>query len=354
MYSVFIVDDERIIREGLAKFVKWEILDMKPLETAGSVSQALRIATETPPDILITDIRMPGQDGFALINALLEMDQRPQVILISSYDDCSYAQTAVQFDIIRNYVLKPVDIQKLTEILQNTAEFLRQKEQTVEIETIHTPQYQHFLHHLRQKGWNRQKLVIYVKYADEVAALEYWQVIFRLARDSSCPIGVFSRVCFTIIMILVNAGLYDSDRDPIKLLYTEYSYDSIGTYMEQFLVHCCHTANRQSAGAKSKLIESAISQNYCNPDFNLVSLSAQLNVTPNYLSIKFKEETGTGFLKYLTKKQMERAKALLNDPRNKVYAIARDVGYLDEKYFCRVFKKYTGYTPKAWRDKHSG
>ena len=93
-----------------------------------------------------------------------------------------------------------------------------------------------------------------------------------------------------------------------------------------------------------------IENRFCDPHFNLIALSAALSVTPNYLSMRFKAEMGIGFMKYLLDKQMEKAKLLLADPSYKVYQIAELVGFQDEKYFSRQFKKMTGMTPKEYRN----
>ena len=82
-------------------------------------------------------------------------------------------------------------------------------------------------------------------------------------------------------------------------------------------------------------------------------LAAALNVTPNYLSSRFKDELGVGFMKYRLEKQMERAMLLLANPANKIYLISSMVGFLDEKYFSRQFKKYTGDSPKDYRNKRT-
>lgn len=107
---------------------------------------------------------------------------------------------------------------------------------------------------------------------------------------------------------------------------------------------------------QSKLVSSSlelINRSYCDPKFNLTTLAAQLGVTPNYLSIRFKEETGVGFMKYLLDKQMTQAKLLLADPKYKVYEVSVMVGFHDEKFFSRQFKKLVGVTPREYRNQRT-
>lgn len=90
-YSVLIVDDEMLIREGLRRHLDWATLDMEVIGVADGAESALEIARRRAPDILITDICMRSKTGFDLIEDLLELGLSPQVILISSYNDFSYA-----------------------------------------------------------------------------------------------------------------------------------------------------------------------------------------------------------------------------------------------------------------------
>ena len=116
-YSVLIVDDEMLIREGLRRHLDWATLDMEVIGVADGAESALEIARRRAPDILITDICMRSKTGFDLIEDLLELGLSPQVILISSYNDFSYAQRAVRLHVVREYILKPVDTDALTALL---------------------------------------------------------------------------------------------------------------------------------------------------------------------------------------------------------------------------------------------
>ena len=73
------------------------------------------------------------------------------------------------------------------------------------------------------------------------------------------------------------------------------------------------------------------------------------NVSGTYLSKLFKEEMGTGFTEYVTKVRLEEAEKLLADTVLSIMEIAAAVGYPDEKYFSRLFKKSTGIKPSEYR-----
>lgn len=103
----------------------------------------------------------------------------------------------------------------------------------------------------------------------------------------------------------------------------------------------------------SFLIASAlniIADRYMSADFNLQTLAAELSVSPNYLSAKFKEEAGVVFSYYLNSLRMNKAKDLLGHSYYRVYEITNIIGLNDAKYFDRLFKEYVGVTPKEYRE----
>ena len=85
-------------------------------------------------------------------------------------------------------------------------------------------------------------------------------------------------------------------------------------------------------------------------DLALDDAAAIAGLSPSYLSRLFKEEMGTNFKDYLTTYRLERAKAGLRDPRRKIYEVAEEVGFRDQRYFSEVFKKRFGYSPLEYRD----
>lgn len=125
-------------------------------------------------------------------------------------------------------------------------------------------------------------------------------------------------------------------------------------FMERAVMGCVRLIGETRNRSCSALIKSAleeIDRNYYRSEFTLQTLAETLMVSPNYLSARFKEETGTGFVRCLNEKRMERAKGLLADVSRKIYEVACQCGIDDVRYFTRLFKEYAGMTPKEYRDK---
>jgi two-component system response regulator YesN len=106
----------------------------------------------------------------------------------------------------------------------------------------------------------------------------------------------------------------------------------------------------------SSIIVSAreyISNNYCR-DITLEDVSREVNISPNYFSKLFKDETGSNFIDYLTTLRIDKAKKLLCDSKYVNKEICYQIGYSDPNYFSRIFKKIVGVTPTEYRSSFMG
>jgi len=114
---------------------------------------------------------------------------------------------------------------------------------------------------------------------------------------------------------------------------------------------CQNVMNKRSERSDSQ-IESAIEyicENYKN-NISLDDVSRVINISPYYFSKLFKEETGEGFVEYLTKIRIQKAKELLSETDMPMKEICQEVGYPDPNYFSRIFKKNYGVTPTEYKE----
>jgi len=84
-------------------------------------------------------------------------------------------------------------------------------------------------------------------------------------------------------------------------------------------------------------------------DLGVDEVAAHLGISASYFSMLFKQAYGETFLEYVTRKRMDKAKALLAFTSKSVAHIARELGYSDRRYFTKVFLKYTGQKPLEFR-----
>ena len=116
MFKVFLVEDEIVVREGIRKNIHWEQYGFLYAGDAPDGELALPLIRQIQPDLLITDIKMPFMDGLALIELVRKELPRTKIVIISGYDDFSYAQQAIRMG-VEQYLLKPIVKEKMVEIL---------------------------------------------------------------------------------------------------------------------------------------------------------------------------------------------------------------------------------------------
>jgi two-component system, response regulator YesN len=109
---VLIVDDEERQRSGLIRHIDWNAYGMMITGEAESAQQALELAAENPPDLLITDIRLIGTDGLELSRSMRTVNKDLQIIMITGFEDFDYAKSAIGIG-IEAFLLKPIDFPEL-------------------------------------------------------------------------------------------------------------------------------------------------------------------------------------------------------------------------------------------------
>lgn len=126
MYTVIIADDEEEIRRSLIRKIDWESIGFKVAGEASNGEDALELVEKLEPDLLLTDVKMPFVTGIELARQVREIRPATQIAFLSGYDDFSYAQQAIQYNII-SYMLKPISSEELTKELLAIKEKMEKK-----------------------------------------------------------------------------------------------------------------------------------------------------------------------------------------------------------------------------------
>ncbi|MGM9539577.1 response regulator transcription factor [Anaerovibrio sp.] len=116
MLKIAIVEDEEIIRMGLACTVDWQSMDARVVGEAADGVEGLEIAAAVHPDVVLTDIKMPRMNGLDMAKVLAERYPWMKVVFLTSYADFEYARQAVRLNAC-DYLLKPVDEEELASLL---------------------------------------------------------------------------------------------------------------------------------------------------------------------------------------------------------------------------------------------
>lgn len=128
MYKVFLVEDEIVTREGIRDNVDWATVGFEFCGEAPDGEMALPLLDKAPPDVLITDIKMPFMDGLQLCKIVRERMPGVKIIILSGHDEFQYAQEAVRLG-VTEYLLKPLGVQDLCLALQKVAVQLNREQE---------------------------------------------------------------------------------------------------------------------------------------------------------------------------------------------------------------------------------
>ena len=106
MYRLVIADDEKTIRETIAHLIDWKSLDIEVVAVCKNGNEAYDAILDEYPDIVLTDIRMPGMSGLEMIRRLRDAGGAIECIILSGYGEFEYAKRAMELG-VRYYLLKP-------------------------------------------------------------------------------------------------------------------------------------------------------------------------------------------------------------------------------------------------------
>lgn len=126
MYKVLLVDDEAVVLSGMKTVIDWERMGFEICGTADSGILACKMIRERKPDLVITDVMMPGMTGIELAQWINENAPETEVMIVSGYDEFDYARSAMSAG-VSEYLLKPTDKNSLEMALTKAAGRMQRK-----------------------------------------------------------------------------------------------------------------------------------------------------------------------------------------------------------------------------------
>ena len=398
-FSVLIVDDEKLVRDGLHRHFPWSKYDMEVVGEAGDGREACAFLQDHHVDLVITDVCMKQMSGIELARYLSENCPWIKVIFISGYDDLDYLKDALKLDAV-DYILKAIDfnelgdtlnrvkkkmederklderIQKLEAQLKQSMPLLRERllVQLIRDDVIGDSEIEGRFSFLgiQLSEENQYRLAVlrftdfYVKHTDITEQARYLlcMQIQNALQDklSEVPEGLFfaSAEDEWVIVIPDNeqqdinhllqdvvSGLNEASglHARISLSPSFYGYTGMKEAYE-------NTVRQLIEGNQASLmittVKKYIEDNFQH-DIALADIAASVYLTPSYVSGLFKSQTGITIRDYIAQLRITHAKELLKDPRVRLYDVGNMIGIESSSYFTRLFKKQTGMTPTEYR-----
>lgn len=135
-YRVLLADDEAEIRQGISRKIDWAALGFCLAGEAENGAEALELAEQIRPDVVLTDIKMPFMDGLELCRRLRKELPAAKLVVFSGFDDFEYARQAVGMG-VSEYIMKPINARELEQVLAGLrAQLEAQRQQRRDMEAL--------------------------------------------------------------------------------------------------------------------------------------------------------------------------------------------------------------------------
>ncbi|WP_203227598.1 response regulator [Calorimonas adulescens] len=206
-----------------------------------------------------------------------------------------------------------------------------------------------------------ESLLPFIKMGKKENVIQGIDMVFKRITESMVPISIAKRWIFEIIVTLSrviyeineNPDILFKDSDPWREVNGMHTLEELKVWLNDMLITTMEYIEIRKNSRNRDIVDEIYritEERFGDQNLNLNSIADILHYTPNYLSFVFKQVTGENFTDFLTRYRVEKAKRLLMDKRIKIYTVSLEVGYSDPKYFSKVFKKITGYTPAEFRE----
>ncbi|MCB2355871.1 response regulator transcription factor [Clostridium estertheticum] len=397
MYKLLIADDEPRIRRGLRNALDWNEINIEVVGEAEDGEIALSQTEKLKPDIIFLDICMPFLNGLELIKKLNEKDHNCIIIIITGYDEFEYMHEALKLKTF-DYLLKPVPKEVLIDTVNKAIQEIRKNEEKKVYLDWADRRLDENFDMLKQAFLNNwlNGSYEYVEILNELKFFKYnfdadievvvIKVIERLnhevySKNWDRELLNFALSNVTLeLMRKVKPEITYTDEDSniviISNVMNAYDWLNIANEIENKIYYYLHFTviieHKRSlsgiSGVKNTYNEIIVSidkiaaykpivllatryidTNYNVNDLSLGDVADKFNLSSSYLSKLLKKEVGLSFIDYLTKYRINKSICMMDDPKYKIYEIAEAVGYSNQHYFCKAFKKIMGFAPTEYR-----
>lgn len=124
MIRMILADDEPVILRGLMMLINWEELGIEIAGMAYDGNELITLIDQCNPDLIVSDICMPGQSGIDVLKYVQASRRTPKVVFISAYKEFAYAQEALKYGAL-DYLVKPVNTNQLQQVIQKAVSLIR-------------------------------------------------------------------------------------------------------------------------------------------------------------------------------------------------------------------------------------
>lgn len=340
MYKLLLVDDESIIRDGISAMVDWQMADIVLTASCPDAFSALDSMMDDMPDILLTDVRMPGMNGLELIEKALLLNPMLEVLVLSGFSEFEYARQAMKYG-VKEYLLKPCSKEEMELALKRAClEVTRRRERVLQLSGEREEQVGRLMGLMNewaesgQDGAAIEKQLFEIeKTVQDISVLR--DAFLGVLTDSA---GVsHAEWAFFVIQDVLHAPENPIPIMAKRLMQLRGENGGVRDFVQKMLDY--------------------VNGHYMNETLSLQYIADRvLFRNADYIGREFTRCMGQKFSAYLLKIRMEHAKEMMASCRDmRSYEIAERVGMgANPHYFSQMFRKYTGLTAKEYRARMEG
>lgn len=336
MIRMVIVDDEPLALRGFSGLLPFEDLGFCVVGTYTSPVEARQRIQADPPDVVITDIRMPEMSGIALIESLTLAGVRCEYVLLSSYRDFEAAKAAIRLGVVR-YIEKPFDREEVTHVLGALREKLLARNVPPAVNR-----------HMPSTYENNPSLNSLLA---STATYPYCYLLLSEAAYTPAgtdtkyaPLAVngYAAACLLSQPVPLDAlpeGTGASRNHPQFAGFAQ-MLDEADLSLRGWFVF---SDNREAADIQQYLC------GHVAETISLEDLAAQFFMSRARLCSLFKARTGFSPLSFQQHLRLHMSRWQLLHSDLRLREIADEAGYVDYSYFGRLFRRTFGVTPEEYR-----
>ena len=412
MTTVLLVDDEPLVLIGMQSMLDWKTPGYEIIGTARNGADALKIIEgDAPPDIVVTDIRMPVLDGLALAEKCRDKDNTlPAFIMLTSYEEFNYVKRSMGVGAIEYLVkidLTPESLKSALDRAQEhvekeksfrapaapaegNMEFFRDRfflrlyagmftdqpffaESCAELGlTFSSPGYLVAIGDICHKDLPTEQLLTLSAGITRMAAdvlpkyrpcyvtgmdLQHFSVLFPLEDIVGYELSLTEvlhkadKILFNYFSSEVRWAIGLPVADILDVSKSQRSaFSALPLLGEAQPLFFCRAEAKTNLDHRARVVAEV--QEYIRKNLDkrlsLNDVAAVFNFSPNYLSQLFAQRGETGFVEFVTETRIAAAKELMAASDLKIYEISEKLGFESAFYFSKVFKKLEGVSPREY------
>lgn len=333
-YSVFIVDDEKLIRMGLRQLIDWDACGFSVCGEAANGKDAIPEIMSKEVDLVLTDIKMPGINGIELAKIIARERPDCYVIIMTGFGELSYAKEAIKANVF-DFLQKPVDPEELEATVCRLYDILQSRSIPYPFE-------------------EENKLILAITSSNGDMAMNTLDNVIK--KISASHITEDKQVLLYRKLLETATKKY-SEICPARLyiepptISDECTAELAAEMIKEYFMDIFYSEKSISANALVEKIKLFLQNNYKN-DITLSTLANEFYSNPTYISRIFKQYTGVGYRTYLINIRINYAKQLLATTNYSVLQISEMIGFGNPTNFGRAFREATGVQPIEYRNEN--